>query len=241
MALTLYSTNFTSGKSFGTTIGSPTSPLYAGDVLVVVVVTDQIDISAGNTNYHLSITDVFDAITWIKENEYTIGNVTTSLWFGKIIENVTGGSGGNYTINLAGSGGAVNVHHYRFNNSQSASLIDGPSVSRSTTGAVNIGTTPVSGTDNTAILMIGTGREGRDSGISTPAGFTGNYTTTTGQGASSNNELNTAYKIITNFDGSNQSVEPAAWTSPFAMLGGLVYEPTGGAPPPTPKRIFNIS
>src|SRR5437870_1439557 len=117
---------FASGSSFCTanvgtgatswTFGT-SAQLTAGNVGVIVLATDNVAITDGNTNDHSSITDAAGN-TWTKAREWTnaisavADAATVSVWYSKASFNLA--SGGNITVNLSGSIAAKAVTCWQF-------------------------------------------------------------------------------------------------------------------------------
>src|SRR3989449_8016489 len=117
---------FASGSSFCTANVSTgatswtfatSAQLTAGNVGVIVLATDNVAITDGNTNDHSSITDAAGN-TWTKAREWTTAitavadAATVSVWYSKAAANLA--SGGNITVNLSGSIAAKAVTCWQF-------------------------------------------------------------------------------------------------------------------------------
>src|SRR5207249_4490944 len=118
---------FASGSSFCTANVSTSATswtfatsaqLTAGNVGVIVLATDNVATTNGNTNDHSSITDEAGN-TWTKAREYTTTETnavadaaTVSVWYSKASANLA--SGGNITVNLSGSIAAKAVTCWQF-------------------------------------------------------------------------------------------------------------------------------
>src|SRR5947208_9906637 len=115
---------FASGSSFCTANVSTSATswtfatsaqLTAGNVGVIVLATDNLQTTNGNTNDHASITDAAGN-TWTKAREYTTGidgvanDATVSVWYSKASFNLSG----NITVNLSGSIAAKAVTCWQF-------------------------------------------------------------------------------------------------------------------------------
>ena len=117
---------FASGSSFCTANVSTSATswtfatsaqLTAGNVGVIVLATDNVATTNGNTNDHSSITDAAGN-TWTKAREWTnaisavADAATVSVWYSKASANLA--SGGNITVNLSGSIAAKAVTCWQF-------------------------------------------------------------------------------------------------------------------------------
>src|SRR5437870_974588 len=118
---------FASGSSFCTANVSTSATswtfatsaqLTAGNVGVIVLATDNVATTNGNTNDHSSITDAAGN-TWTKAREYTTTETnavadaaTVSVWYSKASANLA--SGGNISVNLSGSIAAKAVTCWQF-------------------------------------------------------------------------------------------------------------------------------
>src|SRR5437870_2263987 len=238
---------FASGSSFCTANVSTSATswtfatsaqLTAGNVGVIVLATDNVATTNGNTNDHSSITDAAGN-TWTKAREYTTTETnavadaaTVSVWYSKASANLA--SGGNITVNLSGSIAAKAVTCWQFTMGAGNMIVLEGGGDKSDVQA-DAGLITLSGLPNTEHLFIrGTASEA--SGQSYPAStnytaFTHTSSTFVGGATSTSMDARGEFRIFT---ATTDTTDPAMSSTARDRASTMVaLREVGLAPAPT--------